>query len=413
MKFEELGIIEPILKSINYSVPTEIQEKSIPLIIEGKDIIAQSATGSGKTFAFGVGIIQKIEKGKGLQALVLTPTRELAAQVAEDLVHYSRFRRLNVAEVYGGVSINPQMDAIRVSDIVVGTPGRILDHIDRRTINFSKISVLVLDEADRMLDMGFIDAVAEIVSKCPLNRQTLLFSATISSDILRLAGNYMKDPVRVNAVPIVDPSLLTQVYYDVADNMKFSVLVHLLKREKSSMSMVFCNTQRMTDFVAKNLRKQGIDAVAIHGGLTQARRTSTLKKFDTQGTSVLVCTDVASRGLDIKGVSHIYNYDIPRDSKDYTHRVGRTARAGESGMAINILSSRDHENFNQVLRHREHNIQRVDITEPIERVQVIRDPGSREGGFGNRGRSSQSSGWGQRSGQGRGRQSGSRPSFRR
>jgi ATP-dependent RNA helicase DeaD len=382
MKFDELGIIEPILRTIDFEKPTEIQEKAIPLVIAGKDVIAQSSTGSGKTFVFATGIIQNIEKGHGLQVLIMTPTRELALQVSDDLKRFSQYKKLNLCSVYGGVSISPQIRDLRFADVVIGTPGRILDHLERRTIDLSKVRILVLDEADRMLDMGFIDSVKQIIRFCPQNRQTLLFSATLAGEIRDLARNYMKDPVRVNAKDNVDPTLLTQVYYDVQDGMKFSLLVHLLKNETAKLAMVFCNTKRMVDSVAKNLKKQGIDAIAIHGGLSQAKRTQTLDQFHKKGASVLVCTDVASRGLDIPEVSHVYNYDTPNDSKEYTHRIGRTARAGKEGKAINLIATRDHDSFSAVLRETKHTITKEAMI-PFEKVQIEMQE-RRRSGYGRR-----------------------------
>ncbi len=351
--FRELGIITPILRAIEdeqFEKPTEIQEKSIPLILAGQDVIAGAATGSGKTLAFASGIIQNAERGEGIQALVLTPTRELAQQVATALADFSRYTPLKIVAVFGGVSINPQIEQLRYADVVIGTPGRILDHIGRRTIDLRRVNTLVLDEADRMLDMGFIDDVEQIIRKCPRERQTLLFSATISREVARLARKYMNEPVQVAAETYVDPKKLTQFYYDVPDNMKFSLLVHLLRHEKAGLVMVFCNTRKNTDFVANNLKAAGIDALAIHGGLTQDRRNKVMKQFHGQNVSVLVCTDVAARGLDIPGVSHIYNYDIPKDRNDYIHRIGRTARAGKEGRAINILASSDYDSFRRVMR---------------------------------------------------------------
>lgn len=350
--FRKLGIIEPILRSIkeeNFEKPTEIQEKSIPLVLAGKDVIAEAATGSGKTLAFASGIIKSSEKGNGIQALILTPTRELAEQNAKALNKFSKYKPLEIIAIYGGLSINPQIRGLRTADIVIGTPGRILDHIERRTIKLDNVKILVLDEADRMLDMGFIEDVERIIKECPKTRQTLMFSATISADISHLARKYMKDPVKVSAESYVDPKKLTQVYYDVPDNLKFSLLVHLLKHEKSGLVMVFCNTKKNTDFVANNLQSSGVDALAIHGGFSQEKRNMAMKQFHSQKAHVLVCTDVAARGLDIRDVSHVYNYDIPRESKQYIHRIGRTARAGKEGIAINLLSPRDYDNFRRVL----------------------------------------------------------------
>jgi ATP-dependent RNA helicase DeaD len=381
-EFRKLGIIEPIIKSIEaqkYAEPSEIQVKAIPLVLQGKDVIAGSATGSGKTLVFGAGIIQNCEKGHGVQALALTPTRELAIQVADALRIYAGQKHMHIAKVYGGVSINPQIEQLKRADVVVGTPGRILDHLERRTIDLRKVKILVLDEADRMLDMGFIEDVERIMRQCPVKRQTLLFSATISNEIAGLAGKYMSNPIRVEVDSYVDPSKLKQVYYDVLDNVKFSVLVHLLKNEKQAgLTMVFCNTQSNTDFVARNLKLNGIKAMAIHGGFSQAKRTRTMEQFHSQDIKVLVCTDVAARGLDIKGVTHVYNYDIPKESKQYIHRIGRTARAGEEGKAVNILAHRDHDNFTRVLKDNDVKITR-EHTPYVQRVRI--DTGSR-GRFG-------------------------------
>ncbi len=370
--FRKLGITEPVLRVIKeerFEKPSEIQEKTIPLVIAGKDVIAGSATGSGKTLVFGCGIIQNSSKEMVIQALVLTPTRELAEQVSKALKKFSRYKHLEISVVYGGVSINPQIDELRTADVVVGTPGRILDHIGRGTIDLSKVSILVLDEADRMLDMGFIDDVERIIKKCPTKRQTLLFSATIMPEIADLAKRYMKDPVNVSAETYVDPKKLKQVYYDVPDNLKLSLLVYLLKHEKSVLVMVFCNSRRNTDFIAKNLKYCGIEAMAIHGGFSQAKRTRAMHRFHSKNVYVLVCTDVAARGLDIPHVSHVYNYDIPKESKQYIHRIGRTARAGKEGKAINILASRDHDNFTRVLRDNDLEINK-EKTPYIERVRI-------------------------------------------
>lgn len=370
-KFKQLGIIEPILKTlVEFEKPTEIQEKTIPLVLKGKDVIAGSATGSGKTLAFGSGIIQNSEKGRGIQALILTPTRELAIQIAKAIRQFSKFKPLTIATIYGGVAIGPQMDKLKIADVVVGTPGRVLDHIGRRTINLRNVKTFVLDEADRMLDMGFIEDVEQIIRACPKQRQTLMFSATIPPDIERLVHKYMKSPVKVSAIAHVDPTKLRQVYYEVKENLKFSLLAHLLKHEKKGLVMVFCNTRRTTDFVANNLNQNNIESQSIHGGLTQARRNSIMEKFHSKTVFVLVCTDVAARGLDIPGVSHIYNYDIPKESKQYIHRIGRTARAGKEGEAINLLSSRDHDNFSRVLKDYSVNIIKKD-TPSVERAKVI------------------------------------------
>jgi len=370
--FRKLGIIEPILKIIQeqrFSEPSEIQIKSIPPIMEGKDVIAGAATGSGKTLAFASGIINISERGNGIQSLVLTPTRELAEQITGVLHRFSKNKPLNVVSIYGGVAINPQMMKLNKADVVIGTPGRILDHLSRGTLNLDNVKMLVLDEADRMLDMGFQEDVGKIIYKCPKQRQTLLFSATISQDIVYLAQKYMKNPVEVSAESYVDPSKMDQIYYDVEDSKKFSLLVHLLKKEKSELVMVFCNTQRNTDFVANNLKSSGLNALAIHGGHSQEKRNKTMERFNSQKINVLVCTDVAARGLDIKGVSHVYNYDSPKDGKDYVHRIGRTARAGAIGKVINIVASRDYENFGRIMESKEFDIAKGETPE-VERIFI-------------------------------------------
>ncbi len=372
-KFEKLGLCEHVLKVVSnkkFVKPSEIQEKTIPLILDGKDVVAGSATGSGKTLAFGAGMIKNVLKGKGIQGLVLTPTRELAEQVAEALGEFGYYKGLEVVPVYGGVSIGHQKKKLVYADIVVATPGRLLDHLKQRSVDLSKVGFLVLDEADRMWDMGFKYDVGKIVAACPRKRQTLLFSATISGDLADFSDKYMKAPVEVLVDNHVDTSKLRQIYYDVRDGEKFSLMVHLLKSDNGRLSMVFCNTRRNADFVEKNLRGNGVDARVIHGGMDQRKRIRVLKEFSEGRVSVIVCTDVAARGLDIQGVSHIYNYDLPSDPKDYIHRIGRTARAGESGLAVNIVASRDYDNFSNVLRRNDGlKVARVE-TPRFDRVRI-------------------------------------------
>ena len=385
-KFENLGLCDHVMKVISakkFEKPSEIQAKSIPLIMEGKDVIAGSATGSGKTLAFGAGIIKNTEKKGKVQALVLTPTRELCEQVNSAIEEFSYHKKLEVVSVYGGVSIENQIKKLAYADVVVATPGRLLDHMNRRSIDLSNISFLVLDEADRMWDMGFKDDVSKIVKACPAERQTLLFSATISADLADFSEKYMKAPVEVSVESYVDASKLKQVYYDVRDDEKFSLLVQLLKDENAHLVMIFCNTRRNADLVANNLKLNDISAQVIHGGLTQAKRSQVLKRFDNSKVNVLVCTDVAARGLDIDGVSHVYNYDIAADAKDYVHRIGRTARAGAEGIAINILASRDYDNFANVQKHNEGLvIERVN-TPRFPKIYVKMPPREeRRGGFG-------------------------------
>jgi superfamily II DNA/RNA helicase len=408
-KFKQLGIPSEILKSLEeqkFSEPTEIQEKSIPLVLQGKDIIAGAATGSGKTLAFGTGIINNCQKTGVTQALVLVPTRELADQVARALKSFSKYKPLSITEIYGGVSMSPQVQKLRRTDVVVGTPGRILDHIQHETIDLRYVQTLVLDEADRMLDMGFIQDVEKIIREVPKGRQTMLFSATISQEVRRISEKHMNKAVEVMAETQVDPSKLKQVFYDVPDNLKFSLLVHFLKNDHSGLVMVFCNTQRNTDFVAKNLQQSGINALAIHGGHSQDKRNRTMDQFHSKDVQVLVCTDVAARGLDIKGVSHVYNYDTPNEPNQYVHRIGRTARAGENGIAVNIIASRDYDNFAQVKRHnRDSNIEKQELPEFNRVIIQFKDDAFRGRGHG---------GFGQRSGgYSRGRGQGGRPGGRR
>ena len=352
-KFKELGLsyeILNVLENAGFKEPSEIQEKTIPLALAGKDIIGGSATGSGKTLVFACPIIENLIPNRNVQALILTPTRELAEQVADSIRKFARNKKLKVLAIYGGTNIESQIRKIPYTDVIVATPGRTLDHLRRRTLNFNQIKFLVLDEVDRMFDMGFYRDVEMILKQCPEKRQTMLFSATISPDIDHLANKYTKNAVRVSVNSYVDHSKLKQIYYDVESHMKFSLLVHLLNKEKNNLVMIFCSTRRNVDIVANNLKKAGINSKAIHGGLSQNKRSRTLDEFHNEEVNVLVCTDVAARGLDIKGVSDIYNYDLPKDAKDYIHRIGRTARAGNEGRAINILSSRDYESFENITK---------------------------------------------------------------
>jgi ATP-dependent RNA helicase DeaD len=372
--FKELGLsceFISVLEKVKITIPSEIQEKAIPLVLIGKDIIGGSATGSGKTLVFASGIIENFKKNENIQALVLTPTRELAEQVANSIKIFSKYKKLNVLPIYGGINIENQIRKIRTTDIIVGTPGRILDHLNRRTLNLSKIKFLVLDEVDRMFDMGFQKDVEMILNECPKQRQTMLFSATISSDIDYLAQKHTKNPIEISVKSHIDASKLRQVYYDVPDCLKFSLFIQLLKEEKSKLVMVFCGTRRNVDFVTNNLNNLGIKSKAIHGGMIQNKRSKVMNEFNGKGgTNVLVCTDVAARGLDIKGVSHVYNYDLPKTSEEYIHRIGRTARAGKEGIAINILCSRDYENFSNI--QRDEKLKITEVKAPyISRVKII------------------------------------------
>jgi ATP-dependent RNA helicase DeaD len=374
-KFKNLGLNDSLVKSIKrlgFTQPTKIQKDSIPLILQGKDVIGESETGSGKTLAFGCGIIDKVIRQGGIQALILTPTRELAEQVKDSLKELTFKPRLNISAIYGGVSIFDQIKNLKRAHVVVATPGRLLDHIQRGTIDLSVVKILVMDEADRMFDMGFAEDVKKIICECPEKRQTMFFSATISPDVKDLAHKHMVDPEIVLAGNIVDPKKLNQVAIKVSGNKKVSLLTHILKEDDKHLVMVFCNTRNTSDFVQRNLRSNGIKAVAIHGGLTQNNRLKTIKLFNSAEVDVLVCTDVAARGLHIKNVSHIINYDLPRDPNDYIHRIGRTARAGESGQVINLLTDYDQEALSKIKNiNRTFNIEDLELPQ-FKNVYVTR-----------------------------------------
>tara|TARA_Y100000034_G_scaffold125020_1_gene174027 strand:+ start:8 stop:1213 length:1206 start_codon:yes stop_codon:yes gene_type:complete len=372
-KFENIGLNSQLLTAIDklgYSNPTEIQGKIIPHIMEGKDVIGESSTGSGKTLAFGCGVINTVNEDKGLQALILAPTRELVDQVRKDMIKISFNKKLHITSIYGGVGMGGQIENLKKTNIVIATPGRLLDHYRRGNINLNKLKILVLDEADCMLDMGFIEDIEKIINACPKDRQTLLFSATINGRIRQLSTKYLRNSVDIRAEKHVDPSKLTQIYYDVNKNAKLSLLLHTFEKN-TGLSMIFCNTRKMVDFVTKNLRANKISTVSIHGGLTQNKRIKIIEQFNKGKFDVLVCTDVAARGLHIADVSHIYNYEIPKDPTDYVHRIGRTARAGESGKVINLLCEYDHDNFSRVKSdYRDFNIDKVE-TPKVKRIHAI------------------------------------------
>jgi len=415
MLVEELQLSPQILKAVQalgFKEPTQIQAKCIPELKKGKDVAGQSSTGSGKTAAFGLPILEKIEPGKGLQCLVLTPTRELCVQVSEALQSFSKFTNIRVTAVYGGVSINPQIHAIPRADIVVGTPGRILDHMERRTIHFGKVRFLVLDEADKMFEMGFIEDVERIISHVPKERQTMLFSATLSASINHLVNKYLRNPVTIKSEIHVAKHLLKQTYYVIRTHEKFSLLAHFIKKNPKGLAIVFCGTRRGVDQVSRNLKTQGIKAMAIHGGLTQNKRSHALELLKKEHIHILVATDVAARGLDIKNVAFVYNYDVPKTAEEYVHRIGRTARAGAEGDAITLLAEHDFENFNRVLSDRSLHIVKGEVPQ-FEKLQFQKQEregygqgGGREGPrYGGRREGGRSGGFG--------RGEGSRPSYGR
>jgi len=375
MKFTDVQIKEQLKRIISEQglvELTEIQEQSIPQILEGKDVVGQAETGSGKTLAFSLPILEKITSGKGIQVLIITPTRELCIQITDVLQQFKKVNGVTITSVYGGVGIEPQIRQLRFTDIVVGTPGRLLDHLRRNTIDLSHVRFLVLDETDKMFEMGFIDDVEAIIRHVPHERQTLLFSATITENVHNIMHRHLRNPVVIETQSLVDPEKLEQVYYDIyQQNNKFSVLLHLLKHNTPGLAIVFCATRVESDIVARNLRHQGIKAAAIHGGLSQQKRSQSLNKLKEERVDVLVATDVAARGLDIKNVTHVYHYDVPKTSTEYIHRIGRTARAGENGSAITLLTQRDHENFRRVQSDDNLSIERAPMP-PFKKVPFMR-----------------------------------------
>jgi len=347
--FEELGLAPELLRAVDemgFEEPTEIQRGVIPVMQAGRDVIGQAQTGTGKTAAFGIPIVEDIDAERAeVQALILAPTRELALQITAELQALARFRPVRVATIYGGSSIRDQIRALEQgAQIVVGTPGRILDHLGRRTLRLDRVRVLVLDEADRMLDMGFMPDVERIIRRLPRERQTALFSATVPTVIRRLAMRYMRDPVTV-AVRAEEPTVaqVEQVYYEVAERDKFAGLRHVLDTEQPQQAIIFCHMQIGVDRLTRALQRAGYEAEALHGSLSQQQREKILRRFREGQLALLVATNVASRGLDIPDVSHVINYDIPEDAETYVHRIGRTARAGRDGKAITFVAEWDME----------------------------------------------------------------------
>jgi ATP-dependent RNA helicase DeaD len=325
------------------TVATPVQKKIIPAIMSGKDVLVQSETGSGKTLSFAIPIIESIVKTKNITALILVPTRELCTQITDEFGKFSH-KGIEICPVYGGVSIDNQIKKLRRASIVVATPGRLLDIIERKAIILSEVKYAVLDEADRMLDMGFIRDIEKILKNLPSKRQTLLFSATISKEISRLSRKFLTDPVSLELESTVKPEFLRQTYYKIPSKQKLNLLIKLLKNERE-LAVVFCNRKRITETVAKELSKNGVTAKCLNGDMTQANREKVTAQFRAGKFTVLIATDVAARGLHIDGITHVYNYEIPKEPESYTHRIGRTARAGKKGEAISFVSGSDDEKF--------------------------------------------------------------------
>ena len=341
--FRDLPLTPEVMKGIEeleFNNLFPIQAQAIIPLLEGKDVIGQAQTGTGKTAAFGIPMVERLNpKIDSVQGLVLEPTRELAIQIAEHISRFSKYSAFKVLPVYGGDPIRKQIYALERSvHIVVGTPGRIIDHLKRGTLNLASVKIVVLDEADRMLDMGFIDDIEYILSKVPADRQTSLFSATIDQSVMNVCNRYMKSPEKI--LVSKDEIALTQInqYYMVVNlRNKFEVLCNILDENHIERAIIFCRTRKYTSMLADRLRTRGYDAKPLHGGFTQSQRNFVSNSFRKRKLKLLVATDVAARGLDIEGITHIINYDIPLDALVYFHRIGRTARMGREGTAITLV----------------------------------------------------------------------------
>jgi ATP-dependent RNA helicase RhlE len=353
LSFEHLGVIEPIAKALKakgYEIPTSIQQQSIPLILEGKDILGCAQTGTGKTAAFAVPMLQLLHKAprengqrRPVRALILTPTRELAIQVEQSFADYGQFTGLKHLVIFGGVSQVPQVGALRQGvDILVATPGRLLDLYEQRLVNLQHVEILVLDEADHMLDMGFVRDVKKIIQKIPAQRQTLLFSATMPPEIRQLSNSLLKNPAYVEASPVSSTAggVDQQLYY-VEKGDKRSLLLHLLNDNNIPTALVFTRTKHGADRVARDLNFSGVRAEAIHGNKSQNARQRALQNFKARQTRVLVATDIAARGIDIRELPCVINYELPNIPETYVHRIGRTGRAGDSGLAFSFCDNEE------------------------------------------------------------------------
>jgi ATP-dependent RNA helicase RhlE len=346
MLFNELGLSAELLRAIDkkgYRQTTPIQQQAIPVILDGQDILACAQTGTGKTAGFTLPILQRLQKpssgSRRIQVLILTPTRELAAQVAESVRDYGCHLPFKTTVIFGGVSINTQIAKLqRGTDVVVATPGRLLDHMERNTVDLSRIDVLVLDEADRMLDMGFIRDIRKILKKLPNKRQNLLFSATFSNEIRRLAAGLLNAPIEIQVAARNAPAdRIEQVVHPVDRARKRALLSHRIRSEHWRQVLVFTRTKHGANRLAKQLSKDGLNTVAIHGNKSQGARTRALEDFKDGAVRILVATDIAARGLDIDKLPHVVNYELPHVAEDYLHRIGRTARAGQKGHAVSLV----------------------------------------------------------------------------
>ena len=361
MTFDSLALCPPLLSALKqhgYKTPSEIQQQAIPAVLEGKDVMAAAQTGTGKTAAFTLPLLHNLSKSKRrasnnqVRALVLTPTRELAAQVADNVMKYGKQLDLNYNVVFGGVKINPQMMKLRKgTDVLIATPGRLLDLYQQNAIKFQQLETLVLDEADRMLDMGFIHDIKKILALLPKKRQNLLFSATFSKEIRELAKRLVNDPVEVSvAAENSTVDRIEQCIHPVDKNKKTHLLVHLVKTQNWFQVLVFCRTKHGANRLTTDLVKKGIPAAAIHGNKSQGARTKALAQFKDNKLQVLVATDIAARGIDIAELPHVVNYDLPNVCEDYVHRIGRTGRAGKNGRAISFVCHAENEQLHAIER---------------------------------------------------------------
>ncbi len=361
MSFDALGLCPELLRAIkqqSYTQATGIQQQAIPVILAGHDVMASAQTGTGKTAAFALPLLQRLastkphHSGRRPRALILTPTRELAAQVAESTRTYGRHLSLRCTAIFGGVSMQPQLQKLRQgSDVLIATPGRLIDHIERGTVDLAGIEILVLDEADRMLDMGFQPALERIMRIIPKQRQTLLFSATFSADITKLARKLLTAPQLLDATPKHTAAVLVeQTAFWVDAGRKRELLAHLIGERRWNQVLVFTRTKRGADRLSRHLSQAGIDSASIHGDKSQNQRTRALSEFKRQSVRVLVATDVAARGLDIQRLPTVVNFDMPNNPEDYVHRIGRTGRAGQAGIAVSLVAAEERPQFNAIRR---------------------------------------------------------------
>lgn len=371
MIFESLGLSSSIVNALidkGYKSPSPIQEQTIPVILAGNDMMACAQTGTGKTASFVLPILEMLSTRPSASsnralALVLTPTRELAAQIHQSILAYGKYKRLRSTVVFGGVKINPQMMKLRGGvEILVATPGRLLDLHQQNAIRFTELEILVLDEADRMLDMGFIHDIKKILALLPKKRQNLLFSATFSNDIRQLAKSWLNHPVEISVSPQnTTATTVKQTLHPVDKNDKTSLLSHLIRSEKWSQALVFCKTKHGANKLVKLLGQDNINAAAIHGNKSQAQRTKALENFKLGKVQILVATDIAARGLDIDQLPQVVNFDLPNVPEDYVHRIGRTGRAGSSGQAISLVTADEIKQLRDIERLVKFNIERVNI----------------------------------------------------